>query len=84
MALFEIYREGSFMAGSMTAGFASADVLKDVGVKFYQDSNGECPVSEMPKYLAEVSLKFELGKHYRYGICYDVLGALIEKILGAS
>lgn len=68
----------------MTAGFAYADALKDVGVKFYQDSNGECPVSEMPKYLAEVPLKFEPGEHYRYGICHDVLGALIAKISGKS
>ncbi|MBO5070111.1 MAG: beta-lactamase family protein, partial [Roseburia sp.] len=66
----------------MAAGFASGDGLKDVCVKFQKETAGECPVSEMPNYLAQIPLEFEPGSHYSYGICHDVLGALVAKISG--
>lgn len=68
----------------MTAGIGDGGDYQDVGAKFYMETGGACPGSELPKYLAQVPLLFEPGTQYRYGICHEMLAALIEKITGKT
>ncbi len=65
----------------MTAGFRY-EGYHDTSKAFYQDTNGECPLILLPKYLAQEPLEFEPSSAFYYSICHDVLGALIEKITG--
>lgn len=51
-------------------------------MKFYKETGGACPISALPAYLAQVPLLFEPGTQYKYGICHEVLAALIEKLSG--
>lgn len=53
-----------------------------MGMKFYIETAGACPVELLPKYLAEAPLLFEPGTQYKYGICHEMLAALIEKLTG--
>lgn len=66
----------------MTAGIGDGDDYADVGMKFYMETGGECPVSALPKYLSESPLLFEPGSGYKYGICHEMLAVLIEKLTG--
>lgn len=68
----------------MTAGIGEGGEAeyKAIGQKFYMETNGECPLSLLPKYIAEAPLFFEPGEKFLYGICYEMLAALIEKISG--
>ncbi len=52
--------------------------------QFFQDTNGECPRSEMAQYLAAVPLLFEPGEGFCYGICHEVVALLIEKLTGVG
>lgn len=65
----------------MTAGFRY-DGYEQETADFINDTNGECPLIELPKYLARADLEFEPSSAYRYSLCHDVLGALIEKVSG--
>lgn len=65
----------------MGAGFGPDGYEKEAE-DFYRDTNGECQLIELPKYLARVPLHFEPSTRFKYGICHDVLGALIEKVSG--
>ena len=64
----------------MTAGIGDGGDYADMGMKYYMETGGECPVIALPKYLAEAPLFFEPGTQYRYGICHEMLAALIEKL----
>jgi len=66
----------------MTAGIGDGGDYADMGMKFYMETGGECPVIALPKYLAEAPLIFEPGTQYKYGICHEMLAALIEKLSG--
>ncbi len=68
----------------MTAGIGDGDDYRDMGTKFYEETGGACPLSLLPRYLAAVPLLFEPGTRFRYGICHEMLAALIEKISGVS
>ncbi len=68
----------------MTAGIGDGDDYKEMGMKFYMETGGACPLSALPKYLAEAPLLFEPGTQFKYGICHEMLAALIEKLSGQS
>ena len=68
----------------MTAGIGDGVDYQDMGMKFYMETGGACPLSSLPKYLAEAPLLFEPGTQFRYGICHEMLAALIEKITGMT
>jgi len=68
----------------MTAGIGDGEDYAEMGMKFYMETGGACPGEELPKYLAQCPLFFEPGTKYRYGICHEVLAALIAKLSGES
>lgn len=68
----------------MTAGIGDGSDYAQMGMQFYQETGGSCPSSDLPKYLAQVPLLFEPGTQYRYGICHEMLAALIQKLSGES
>jgi len=68
----------------MTAGIGDGDDYTEMGMKFYIETNGTCPISSLPRYLAQVPLLFEPGTQYKYGICHELLAALIEKLSGET
>lgn len=62
----------------MTTGFSGGPELAELSKAFYQETNGLCPLRELPNYLAQVPLQFEPSEKFHYGISHEVLGALIE------
>ena len=66
----------------MPAGIGDGDDYTEMGMKFYMETGGTCPILTLPDYLAQVPLLFEPGTQYKYGICHEVLAALIEKLTG--
>ena len=64
----------------MTSGIGDGDAYADMGMKFYMETGGACPLSALPKYLSEAPLLFEPGSAYMYGISHEMLAALIEKL----
>ena len=67
----------------MTAGIGDGG-YGDMGMQFYMETAGECPIIRLPEFLARVPLFYEPGTEYRYGIGHEVLAALIEKLSGQS
>ncbi len=65
----------------MTAGF-SYEVNSPSLQQCYEDTNGICQTREAMKYLAKEPLLFEPGDRWEYGLCHDVLAALIEVLTG--
>ena len=68
----------------MTAGIGDGNDYAEMGMRFYMETGGACPLVELPRYLARVPLFFEPGTRFRYGICHEVLAALIELLTGES
>ena len=66
----------------MTAGIGDGGDYTDMGMQFYMETGGECPILRLPEFLARVPLMFEPGTKFRYGICHEMLAALIEKLSG--
>lgn len=66
----------------MTAGIGDGGDYNEMGMQFYMETGGACPVVDLPRYLARVPLFFEPGTQYRYGICHEVLAGLIELLSG--
>ncbi len=69
---------------TMTAGIGDGSDTQEIGMRFYAETGGNCPVRELPKYLAQVPLLFDPGEGYCYGICHEMLAALIEKLTGEN
>ncbi len=67
---------------TMTAGIGDGGDYADMGMQFYMETGGACPIVELPRFLARVPLKFHPGEGYCYGICHEVLAALIVKLTG--
>ena len=66
---------------SMSAGLSydmDLPALKEVR------SSGAPTTREVVRALAKEPLLFEPGTHYKYSMCHDVLGAVIEEVEGAS
>ncbi len=66
----------------MTAGIGDGPDYADMGMRYYMETGGACPIVALPKYIAETPLFYEPGTKFRYGIGHEVLAALIEKISG--
>lgn len=54
--------------------------IKEIREKY----NGACPTVETMSALAKAPLEFDPGEHYRYSLCHDMLGAVIEVVSGIS
>lgn len=68
----------------MTAGFGDGEDYGEMGMRFYMETGGACPIGKLPEYLAQVPLFFQPGTAYRYGIGHEMLAALIELLTGES
>ena len=70
----------------MTAGFGDggSPLEQEMGMKFFMETGGACPGSEFPKHLAQAPLLFEPGTKFFYGICHEMLAALISKFSGLT
>ena len=66
---------------TMTAGLSydlDTEYIRDVTMK----TEGKNPTRQMVKAFAGESLGFHPGEKYRYSLCHDVLGAIIEVVSG--
>lgn len=66
----------------MTAGFGGPEQYRDLVTEAYAVNSGSYELQDLPDLLAQRPLEFQPGERFCYGICHDVLGALIEKISG--
>ncbi len=67
---------------TMTAGIGyEIDQNPAVG-ELRKATKGRCPTREMMKAIAKQPLHFEPGEGWIYGLCHDVLAAIIEVITG--
>ncbi len=69
---------------TMTAGIGDGGDYADMGMQFYMETGGACPIEKLPDFLARTPLKFHPGEGFCYGICHEVLAALIVKLTGES
>ncbi len=67
---------------TMTAGIGDGVDYQEMGMQFAMETLGACPIVELPRFLARTALKFQPGQGYCYGICHEVLAALIVKLTG--
>ena len=66
---------------TMTAGLdynINSEHIQEV----VKNTNGEAPTREIVKAIAKAPLCFDPGEKWRYSLCHDVLGCLIEVISG--
>lgn len=68
---------------SMMAGF-NYDLELPSLLRYREETNGECPTALFPMYLSKEPLMFEPGTSWRYSVCHDVIGALIEMWSGMT
>lgn len=68
---------------SMTAGL-DYDLTVPMLQKVREKTGGKAPTLEVVKALAGQPLQFEPGTHWRYSLCHDVLGGLIQVITGKT
>ncbi len=64
----------------MTAGFGDGDDYLEIGAELYKKTGGSCYALQLADALCDVPLLFEPSSEYRYGICHELLAALIEKL----
>ncbi len=67
---------------TMTAGIET--IHTDAVRRTVAENGGEGPTLAVIKALAQAPLAFEPGSHFKYTVCHDVLGALLEVITGQS
>lgn len=66
---------------TMTAGIPYD--LYSPSMKAYRtETGGKCPTILLPKYLSREPLVCEPGEKWQYGLCHDLLAALIEIVTG--
>ena len=64
---------------TMTAGFDYN--IHSVAIrKLIKETQGRFPTQSIVKALSCQPLDFEPGTHWKYSLCHDVLGALVEKV----
>ena len=66
---------------TMTAGL-NYDIHSPSMKSFRRETGGECPTSLLAKYISREPLSFEPGERWQYGLCHDILAALVEKVSG--
>ena len=64
----------------MTAGIGGGMMTPELGLRVHREVGEHARPIDLIPYLAEIPLEFEPGTGYYYGICHEVLAALIEKI----
>ncbi len=69
---------------TMTAGIGDGSDAQDMGRQFYMETGGSCSIQALPKFLAQMPLRFDPGEGFFYGICHEMLAALIEKLSGET
>ncbi|MBB6670409.1 serine hydrolase domain-containing protein [Cohnella nanjingensis] len=67
---------------TMTAGIET--IHTDAVRRTVAENGGEGPTLAVVKALAQEPLAFEPGSHFKYTVCHDVLGALLEVIAGQT
>lgn len=67
---------------SMRGGFGY-DLLGE-GIRDVIEKNPNATLAEIVKGIAKQPLLFEPGTHFKYSLCHDVLGRLIEVVSGQS
>lgn len=65
----------------MTAGF-SYNLYSPELERCRKETNGRCSTREVMHYLAKEPLLFEPGERWEYGLCHDVLAAVVEVVSG--
>lgn len=68
---------------TMSAGL-DYDLNSEAIRRVREKTDGRCPTLEIVKALADRPLCFEPGAQFRYSLCHDVIGALIEVVSGMS
>ena len=66
---------------SMSAGF-NYDISSPAIKRVSEEKCGRATTLDIIRALAEEPLEFEPGTEYRYSLCHDVLGALVEVVSG--
>ena len=66
---------------AMTAGF-DYNIHSVLIRKLVKETDGRFPTQSIVSALSSQPLDFEPGTHWKYSLCHDVLGALIEKVSG--
>ncbi|NLW89930.1 MAG: beta-lactamase family protein [Clostridiaceae bacterium] len=68
---------------TMTAGLNYE--LNSPAMKRFRKMNGRrALLRDLPDALAEQPLDFSPGEHFRYSLCHDILGAIVESVSGAD
>ena len=65
----------------MTAGICY-DIYSPSMKAYRTETGGRCPTSLLAKYLSREPLVCEPGERWQYGLCHDLLAALIETVTG--
>jgi len=68
---------------TMTAGF-TYDAMSPSVSKLREETNNDFTTVEFAKAIAKEPLLFEPGEGWNYGLCHEVLGAVIEVVSGMS
>ena len=68
---------------TMTAGL-NYNINTPYIQKVQERTGGKCPTGEIVKAIAKNPLDFHPGQHFKYSLCHDVLGRLIEVWSGMS
>ena len=66
---------------SMTGGL-NYDLDRPSVTRVREQTAGACPTRAVVDALAQDPLEFDPGTHFRYSLCHDVLGAVIEEVSG--
>ena len=66
---------------SMQAGLSYNNNTPEVAA-VKEATGGRCPTREVVRAIAKTPLLFEPGTHFKYSMCHDVLGGLIEEVSG--
>lgn len=67
----------------MTAGLSYNVCTSNIEAA-YRETDGKCPTRQTMKYMALDPLEFEPGDRWMYGLCHDVLAALVEVVSGTK
>jgi len=68
---------------TMSAGL-TYDYWNPATLAVKEETGGACPTRRFVGALATQTLQFEPGTHWRYSLCHDVLGGLIEELSGMT
>lgn len=66
---------------SMSAGF-NYNLNSPAIQRVREATDGRCPTLDIVRALAPEPLEFEPGEHYRYSLCHDIMGGVIELVSG--